>query len=340
MKHRLPAIALAALVATAPFTHADAATRRTSSERNESWGSRSLPSKARSEVSKLSRQDALEVIPMPILLGVGIGDFGDTWGEARSDGRTHEGTDILAPKGAYVVAPTRSVVSDIGVGANGGNFVYTINPGGERYYFAHLDRYAEDLEVGDILEEGDLIGYVGNTGNASGGPAHLHFGIYAGGAQNPFGRLTRTLTTSTRVEAIGRIIKDSDDEAADARMLASLDAPFLRAADLAGNDLPTEVREALKAVIPVVASPAGGAIGVRDLTLGSQGADVTRLQKALIAQAKGPAATALASAGATGYFGAMTQAALAEWQRATGVAPAAGYFGPLTRTRLTSLGLI
>lgn len=158
MRYQIPAIALAALLAIPASTPAEAATRRPSGERNEQWGSRSLPSKARSEASRLSRQDPLAVIPLPILLGVDIGDFSDTWGEARSDGRTHEGTDILAPRGAYVVAPARSVVSDIGVGANGGNFVYTINPGGERYYFAHLDRYADGLEVGDILDEGTSSG--------------------------------------------------------------------------------------------------------------------------------------------------------------------------------------
>lgn len=165
---------------------------------------------------------------------------------------------------------------------------------------------------------------------------HLHFGIYADGAQNPFARLTETLSTSTRVEAIERIIRDSDDESADARMLVSLDAAFLRAADVSGSDLPVEVRDALK-----VALPAGGsAIGARDLMIGAQGADVTALQTALIRQARGPAAAVLAVAGATGYFGPATQAALAEWQRVAGIVPAAGYFGPVSRARAGAEGLL
>jgi hypothetical protein len=74
------------------------------------------------------------------------------------------------------------------------------------------------------------------------------------------------------------------------------------------------------------------------LTVGSKGADVTTLQAFLIAQAKGPAAKALASAGATGYFGTLTQAALAEYQAAAGITPAHGYFGPITRAYLSSKG--
>lgn len=75
-----------------------------------------------------------------------------------------------------------------------------------------------------------------------------------------------------------------------------------------------------------------------DLTMGSKSADVSTLQAFLIAQAKGPAASALGTAGATGYFGSLTRAALAEYQKAVGIAPAQGYFGPLTRAHLKSLG--
>jgi peptidoglycan hydrolase-like protein with peptidoglycan-binding domain len=72
----------------------------------------------------------------------------------------------------------------------------------------------------------------------------------------------------------------------------------------------------------------------RDLTVGSSGSDVSALQAFLISQAKGPAASALGAAGATGYFGSLTQAALAEYQKAVGITPASGYFGPITRAYL------
>lgn len=72
----------------------------------------------------------------------------------------------------------------------------------------------------------------------------------------------------------------------------------------------------------------------RDLFVGDSGDDARALQELLIARASGPAAQALARVGATGYFGEYTRAAVAELQRALGVAPAAGYFGPRTRARL------
>jgi len=75
----------------------------------------------------------------------------------------------------------------------------------------------------------------------------------------------------------------------------------------------------------------------RDLTVGSRGDDVTALQNLLISANKGPAAQALAAAGATGYFGQLTKAALAEYQAAVNISPAAGYFGPITRAYVNSL---
>jgi phosphoribosyl-AMP cyclohydrolase len=74
----------------------------------------------------------------------------------------------------------------------------------------------------------------------------------------------------------------------------------------------------------------------RDLWEGRAGADVTKLQLYLIAQNEGPAARALAAKGATGYFGSLTRAALAEFQAAVGITPASGYFGPKTRAWIAS----
>jgi len=318
-------VALALLLVTGSVTIAEAAHRTRSSSRYSSAASR--------EISSLSKQDPLEAFPVPILFDVPPRDVRDTWGDARSNGRTHEGTDIFAPKGAYVVAPSDSVVSEIGFGANGGNFVYTINPGGERFYFAHLDDYKDGLKQGDILKKGDLIGYVGNTGNASGGATHLHFGIYASGAQNPFSRLTDEFSVSERVDAAARIIDDADDEEAEARVMVGNHVAFFREAVASGEELPEEVVSALAATV-VKAAPVTSTAGVRDLTVGSRGQDVVALQQRLILEGKGPAARALADATATGYFGPVTRDALAEYQAAVGIAPAVGYYGPLTRARI------
>jgi peptidoglycan LD-endopeptidase LytH len=67
--------------------------------------------------------------------------------------------------------------------------VWILGPGLERHYYAHLKRYAA-FRGGDRVEAGDIIGYPGNTGDARGGPAHLHYGIYRhGAAQTPYPRL-------------------------------------------------------------------------------------------------------------------------------------------------------
>lgn len=323
-------VALAVLSGTS-IVEAQSRNRRTSSR---------LPSAAQREVSRLSSMDELDEFPIPILFGVSPSNISDSWGDARSQGRTHEGTDIIAPGGMYVVAPSDSVVTSIGFGSNGGNYVYTTNPGGERYYFAHLTSEKEGLKVGDILEKGDLIGYVGNTGNASGGAPHLHLGIYGGGAKNPYERLTEEFTTKERLEYAERIIDDADDEEEEAKKLVSLAPAFFRAALLAKEDLHEEIVAALATVVVAPPSAGGGTVGFRDLTLGASGADVVKLQAALIKADEGPAATALSSAGATGYFGPITQRALAEWQDEVNISPAVGYFGSITRAKMTSLKLI
>lgn len=306
-------------------------------ETRESSSSRSrMSSSLRRKINALD-DDPVMTLRVPILMGVGPGDFGDTWGEARSNGRSHEGTDIMAPRGAFIVSPTEAVVTSIGVGANGGNYVYTTNPGGERFYYAHLDDYADDLDVGDVLGIGDLIGYVGNTGNASGGAPHLHLGIYTGrGAVNPFPRLTNEFSLEDRVDAITKILEDARDEDALARTLVAQYRSFFIAAQA---DEDVELPKAIVDALPLARAVATNVV-TRDLTLGSQGPDVAWLQTFLIEEKKGFAARDLGVAGATGYFGPLTRAALVEYQTAAGIAPASGYFGPLTRARLLAAGAL
>ncbi len=68
----------------------------------------------------------------------------------------------------------------------GGNTISILGAGGRVYYYAHLDKYSEDLAVGDSVSTETIVGYVGNTGNARETPPHLHFGVYTvGGAINP-----------------------------------------------------------------------------------------------------------------------------------------------------------
>jgi murein DD-endopeptidase MepM/ murein hydrolase activator NlpD len=120
----------------------------------------------------------------------------DSWGGRRPGGRRHEGIDIFAPKDAAVVSTTRGLVVRVGTNHLGGRFVAVLGPALEWHYYAHLDRYG-DVHEGDVVNAGDVIGYVGNTGNARGTPYHLHYGIYdRGAAENPYPRLVSARRSS------------------------------------------------------------------------------------------------------------------------------------------------
>lgn len=110
----------------------------------------------------------------------------DTWGAARSQGRTHEGIDIFAPRGTPIQSTTQGIVSKVGNNNLGGRVVVVVGPGGAGHYYAHLEDYA-DISPNDWVNAGDIIGYVGDSGNAKGTPPHLHYGIYINGsAVNPY----------------------------------------------------------------------------------------------------------------------------------------------------------
>lgn len=164
------------------------------------------------KIKKLDDEVAKEM-PIPVVFGVEPVQLIDTYNDARSGGRVHEAIDIFAPRGALVASPTEAVVTKIADQGLGGIQVWTANPGREEYYFAHLNAVYENLEVGDELEVGDLIGFVGNTGNASGGSTHLHFAIYSDNREmeNPYPRLVQTFDTKDRVSILIEYIEYLQD---------------------------------------------------------------------------------------------------------------------------------
>ncbi|MFK4001440.1 M23 family metallopeptidase [Psychrobacter namhaensis] len=110
----------------------------------------------------------------------------DTWGAARSQGRSHEGIDIFAPRHTPIQSTTQGIVSKVGENNLGGRVVVVVGPGGAGHYYAHLEDYA-DIAPNDWVNQGDVIGYVGDSGNAKGTPPHVHYGIYINGsAVNPY----------------------------------------------------------------------------------------------------------------------------------------------------------
>jgi murein DD-endopeptidase MepM/ murein hydrolase activator NlpD len=115
----------------------------------------------------------------------------DSWGFARSGGRTHKGTDLMAAYGNRVHAFTDGVISRQNQSSLGGITLYLQGDDGAEYYYAHLSRYAS--RVGQRVKAGELIAYNGASGNASYSGPHVHFEIHPGGPGsapvNPYPRV-------------------------------------------------------------------------------------------------------------------------------------------------------
>lgn len=126
------------------------------------------------ELTKRSAAAATGLI-IPVL-GVSRAELADTWGQARAEGRTHEGIDIIAPYGAVVVAAADGRIVKFFDSVRGGTTIYQFDTS-ERlvFYYAHLGARARGLAEGDFVRQGHVIGAVGASGNAS--TPHLHFEI-------------------------------------------------------------------------------------------------------------------------------------------------------------------
>lgn len=103
--------------------------------------------------------------------------------DARGD-RRHEALDIMAPHGTPVLAVEDGSVAKLFESRSGGRSIYHFDPSQRvAYFYAHLHRYADGLEEGQPLQRGDIIGYVGSSGNAAPGAPHLHFAIFVLGPE-------------------------------------------------------------------------------------------------------------------------------------------------------------
>lgn len=130
------------------------------------------------EGAPVTLQDhALLTVPVE---GVQRSKITDTWGQSRANGqRTHQGTDIMAPGGTPVIAAAPGTVEKLFY-SNGGGGITLYERSPDRlwqYYYAHLQGYAPGVHEGQIVEAGELLGFVGDTGNAGTGNFHLHFGV-------------------------------------------------------------------------------------------------------------------------------------------------------------------
>jgi murein DD-endopeptidase MepM/ murein hydrolase activator NlpD len=109
--------------------------------------------------------------------GIARSAMRDMFNEVRGD-RRHEAIDILAPRGTPVIATDDGIVKKLFTSKPGGLTVYQFDPDQRFcYYYAHLDRYAPGLHEGQLLHRGEVLGYVGTTGNAPPNTPHLHFAL-------------------------------------------------------------------------------------------------------------------------------------------------------------------
>jgi murein DD-endopeptidase MepM/ murein hydrolase activator NlpD len=112
----------------------------------------------------------------------------DSWGFARSGGRTHQGTDIMNAYGNKLHAVVDGRISRFSSSSLGGITLYLQGVDGDEYYYAHLSRYAAGISPGRAVKAGELIAYNGSSGNASASAPHLHFEFHPGGGApvNPY----------------------------------------------------------------------------------------------------------------------------------------------------------
>ena len=145
--------------------------------------------------------DALKMRRLAVpVLGVARADLQDTYDDRRGV-KSHEAIDIPAPRGTPVIAVDDGRIVKLFRSAAGGLTVYQFDRDQAfSYYYAHLDRYADGVREGMLVKRGELIGYVGSTGNAAADAPHLHFAIFKlgpdlkwwkGTALNPYPILAR-----------------------------------------------------------------------------------------------------------------------------------------------------
>ncbi len=277
-----------------------------------------------SSSTKTSRYD----IPLPVLFGVTLADIVPDFGDPRGGGtRTHEGQDIMAPEGTPIVSPVKGTILKFGTAASPGKYVYLKGSDGYLYAFMHLDEIAK-LRKNQKVAVGDLLGTVGETGNAKGTTPHLHFEIRKGKPIDPYSRLKKEFSLEDKITYLNAALKDLKNDDALVDLMVNRFNGILLLAEAEDIKLNTAFTKELKKRKGL--SIASTSVGLRQ---GIESNEVEALQSALIQANIGSAAYRLAQTGATGYFGGITRDALLEFQKAFGL-PQNGIFTENTKRAL------
>jgi hypothetical protein len=275
------------------------------------------------KVKKLSKKTPAH-FPLPILFGKSVAQVTPDFGSPRGGGtRTHEGQDIIAPKGTPIISPTEAVVLSVGEGDSAGKYVRTANPGGLTLVYMHLDTIAK-IKSGEVLKVGELIGTVGDTGNAKGITPHLHFEVRKDGALDPYPFLEDSLTLEEKTRFLSGVIKKAKNKNEMVTFLVSEYGEVLTEALGKAYAVPKEIEKLLiktKKITSVADLQKHNELVARvphtllkNLSLGDEGSEVRLLQQYLVTTNTKESA-GLAATGPTGYFGPVTERALRGLQK-------------------------
>jgi murein DD-endopeptidase MepM/ murein hydrolase activator NlpD len=140
----------------------------------------------------------------PPIRGLALKDLRDSFEETHN-GHRHEAIDILEPRGTPVRAVVPGTIRKLFLSKPGGTTIYQFDQTGQYcYYYAHLDRYADGLHEGMSVQPGDVIGFVGSTGNALASAPHLHFMIFELGPEKQWWKGTAINPYPGLVDAVNR----------------------------------------------------------------------------------------------------------------------------------------
>ena len=188
-------VVMAALFAMFPLgplpfadTRTEAASRAESPVASVRPSAREVPAAVAPPAQTVAAVPSLSADPFQVLRdrrlelpvkGATRADLRDTFDEQRGSERRHEAIDMLAPRHTPVVAVEDGTIARLFLSDAGGITVYQFDPTSTFcYYYAHLQGYVDGLKEGDRVKRGDVIGYVGTTGNAPKDTPHLHFAIF------------------------------------------------------------------------------------------------------------------------------------------------------------------
>jgi murein DD-endopeptidase MepM/ murein hydrolase activator NlpD len=138
-------------------------------------GDRAAPVVTERDVAYASLRERGLLVPVK---GISASQIPDSYDAPRDGARVHNAQDILAKRGTPVLAADDGTILHVGENSLGGKVIWTADPSRRfAYYYAHLDHYAKGLRDGQQISRGEVLGYVGTTGNAPKDTPHLHFQV-------------------------------------------------------------------------------------------------------------------------------------------------------------------